>query len=289
MSNGARVEVGSNSHVMAMSSASTSKGRVPLARGWNRKTVKPWVNAVAGVSGGFVSSIVMHPLDVVNTRFQVQDGKLSHIPKYKSTAHALSSIAKKEGFWTLYAGLTPNLVGSSVSWGSYFCCYASFRALVRHYKTTDLGEKQTIVAMNTASGTNVTVASTKVRSVSEEMDELGPGVNLLCATGAGFVTTFATQPIWLAKTRLQLQANSRIRYSGMVHVLTSVAKDEGFVALYRGLLPSLMLVSHVALHFVAYEEVKKIFQATRVQVIAAYMQSSLDSTSQNCHRREESS
>lgn len=30
-----------------------------------------WRNALAGVSGGFVSTMAMHPLDVVNTRLQV--------------------------------------------------------------------------------------------------------------------------------------------------------------------------------------------------------------------------
>ena len=30
-----------------------------------------WRNAVAGLSGGFVSSMAMHPLDVVSTRLQV--------------------------------------------------------------------------------------------------------------------------------------------------------------------------------------------------------------------------
>jgi hypothetical protein len=36
------------------------QGRAPL-----------WRNAVAGLSGGFVSAVAMHPIDVVNTRLQV--------------------------------------------------------------------------------------------------------------------------------------------------------------------------------------------------------------------------
>eukprot|EP00960_Hanusia_phi_P063539 765504-Hanusia_phi.AAC.14 len=86
-----------------------------------------WKNAVAGLSGGFVSAVMMHPLDVVNTRFQVQDGKLSHIPVYRSTVHAIATIARTEGAASLYAGLGPNLVGSTVSWGCYFYGYKRLR------------------------------------------------------------------------------------------------------------------------------------------------------------------
>jgi hypothetical protein len=44
-----------------------TEGKSPQAK---RKDL--WRNAVAGVSGGFVSTMAMHPLDVVNTRLQVR-------------------------------------------------------------------------------------------------------------------------------------------------------------------------------------------------------------------------
>jgi len=88
-----------------------------------------WRNAVAGLSGGFVSSIMIHPLDVVNTRVQVADGRLSHLPVYRSTWDGLRSIARHEGIRQLYAGLYPNLVGSTMSWGFYFYGYNALRDL----------------------------------------------------------------------------------------------------------------------------------------------------------------
>jgi solute carrier family 25 folate transporter 32 len=90
------------------------------------------------------------------------------------------------------------------------------------------------------------------------LSHLSPAVNLACASSAGVLTAFVTQPIWLAKTRLQLQYGSDVRYSGMLHVLASVTHHEGVLGLWRGLLPSLMLVSHVSIHFTVYEEIKKI-------------------------------
>ncbi|KAJ1479887.1 mitochondrial carrier domain-containing protein, partial [Baffinella frigidus] len=88
-----------------------------------------WTNAVAGLSGGFVSSMAMHPLDVITTRFQVHTGgSMSRVPKYRSTLHALTTIVRQEGAGALYAGLVPNLVGSTLSWGCYFYGYSFLRS-----------------------------------------------------------------------------------------------------------------------------------------------------------------
>ena len=181
-----------------------------------------WKNAVAGLSGGFVSAVVMHPLDVVNTRFQVQDGKLSHIPVYRSTAHAIVTIVKTEGPASLYAGLGPNLVGSTVSWGCYFYGYKRLREFASSYlpRPKDaVGESSRVRRATTS------LASDPVTGMSH----LGPGVNLACATAAGVVTAAITQPIWLAKVRLQLQHGSGFQYNGMHHVMTSVVQHEGVI------------------------------------------------------------
>lgn len=83
-----------------------------------------WENATAGAAAGFATVAVMHPLDVVRTRFQgflslfsykptflifdafeflealfvsaVNDGRVSHLPIYKNTAHAVFAIARSE-------------------------------------------------------------------------------------------------------------------------------------------------------------------------------------------------
>ena len=64
-----------------------------------------------------------------------------------------------------------------------------------------------------------------------------------------------TNPVWVIKTRLQLQRGagwlarpgtalpaSARRYRGVVHAAREIAREEGFRGFYRGIWPSLLLV-----------------------------------------------
>lgn len=196
---------------------------------------------------------------------------------------AIRSIVREEGWRALYAGITPALIGSGVAWGIYFFAYNT--AKDRYKRLT--GQ------------TNV-----------------GPLLHLASAAEAGSLVCFVTNPIWVVKTRLQLQrtqlqhptsfqtaqqqntvsksataalsfnnqaANStpavakevastamktpipspqsiprpiQPHYTGFLDCLTQIAHKEGLRGLYKGLLPSLFLVSHGAIQFAVYEELK---------------------------------
>lgn len=52
----------------------------------------------------------------------------------------------------------------------------------------------------------------------------------------GIVTSTATNPIWVIKTRLQLQgANGLRKYSGSLDCLFKIIRQEGFGGLYKGM------------------------------------------------------
>jgi len=81
-----------------------------------------------------------------------------------------------------------------------------------------------------------------------------------------------TNPIWLIKTRLQLQSSylegskaggqtQRLRpaYRGIFHAARTIVQEEGFLALYKGSIPALMLTSHGGIQFVTYEFLKHHF------------------------------
>ena len=76
---------------------------------------------LAGVSGGVVSTLVLHPLDLLKIRFAVDDGQhQSNRPKYSGLTHACRSILKQEGVQGLYKGVAPNVTGAGTAWGLYF-------------------------------------------------------------------------------------------------------------------------------------------------------------------------
>ncbi|XP_024030201.1 folate transporter 1, chloroplastic [Morus notabilis] len=186
-----------------------------------------WENATAGAVAGFATVAAMHPLDVVRTRFQVNDGRVSNIPTYKNTANAIFTIARSEGLRGLYAGFSPAVLGSTVSWGLYFFFYD--RAKQRYSRN--------------------------------RAEKLSPGHHLASAAEAGALVCLCTNPIWLVKTRLQLQnpLHQTRPYSGFYDALRTIMREEGWIALYRGIVPGLFLqVSHGAIQFTAYEELRKV-------------------------------
>ncbi|XP_039066734.1 folate transporter 1, chloroplastic-like isoform X1 [Hibiscus syriacus] len=186
-----------------------------------------WENATAGAVAGFATVAAMYPLDIVRTRFQVNDGRVTNFPTYKNTAHAIFTISRLEGLKGLYAGFLPAVLGSTVSWGLYFFFYG--RAKQRYSKNRE--------------GT------------------LSSGLHLASAAEAGALVSLCTNPIWLIKTRLQLQnpLNQNRRYAGIYDALRTILREEGWTALYKGLGPGLLMqVSHGAIQFTAYEELRRI-------------------------------
>lgn len=187
---------------------------------------------IAGVSGGVLSTVILHPLDLIKIRLQVSDGQKSR-PTYSGLAHVCRSIIQKNGYRGLYQGVTPNAWGAGLSWGFYFFFYNALKAYMQDGST----------------------------------EPLGPGSHMLAASEAGVMTLMITNPIWVTKTRLCLQyedvnkglpSNSKTpRYKGMVDALFKIYRYEGVRGLYKGLIPGLFGVSHGALQFMAYEELKK--------------------------------
>lgn len=183
---------------------------------------------VAGISGGLTSTLILHPLDLIKIRFAVNDGRQHSTPKYTGIKNAFVTIFRQEGLYGLYRGVTPNLWGAGSSWGLYFLFYNAIKVWIQ--------------------GGNVQMP-------------LGPVTHLLAASEAGILTLFITNPLWVVKTRLCLQYSSppsshSIVYNGMVDALKKIYTTEGLRGYYKGLTPGIFGVSHGAVQFMTYEEMK---------------------------------
>ncbi|XP_068616438.1 solute carrier family 25 member 32b isoform X2 [Brachionichthys hirsutus] len=180
---------------------------------------------VAGLSGGVVATLVLHPLDLVKVRFAVSDG-LDLRPKYRGIVHCLRSVWTQEGLRGLYQGVTPNVWGAGASWGFYFLFYNAIKGYAKEGRQT----------------------------------ELAPTEHLVAAAEAGILTLTITNPIWVVKTRLMLQYDTEPtgkQYKGMTDALVQIYRREGVPGLYKGYVPGLLGTSHGALQFMAYEELKR--------------------------------
>ena len=110
-----------------------------------------------------------------------------------------------------------------------------------------------------------------------------------------FITT--ANPIWLIKTRMQLQikqtntihpstttTTTEIKqpYRNIFDAMNTIIKEEGVLALYKGSLPALMLVSHGGIQFMTYEYLKSRYHQRYFSYSSSTSSSmSLNATSKN--------
>ncbi|WFD32751.1 hypothetical protein MSPP1_003802 [Malassezia sp. CBS 17886] len=191
-------------------------------------------SAVAGACAGFVSSMVTCPLDVIKTRLQAETlsfGMQRPVNGFRAVTHLISRIWHDDGVRGFYRGLGPTMIGYLPTWAIYFGVYDTCKQhMIGHY--------------------------------GSEGDTFA--THVLSAMTAGAVSTSCTSPLWVVKTRCMLQTRSvpeDVRYRNTLHAIIKIYHQEGIGGFYKGLLPSLLGVSHVAIQFPLYEYFKRIARA----------------------------
>jgi len=195
------------------------------------------VQALAGAGGGMVALITTYPLTTITTRQAVKTHDSKHrrdvVERSKSTLAALEEAISTRGIGSLYQGIGPALVGTAASQSVYNFFYFLLR---NHY----------VARRNRLDGT-----------ISED---ISPLTGLGLATIAGCINVLATNPIWVAVTRLQV---ARRKHGAsdrtLLQELQAMVNDNGFAGLYKGVLPSLILVSNPALTYMILEWFQNLF------------------------------
>lgn len=180
-----------------------------------------------GVAGG-VSRTAVAPLERLKILLQVQN---PHNIKYSGTLQGLKYIWRTEGFKGLFKGNGTNCArivpNSAVKFFSYEQASKGILWLYR-------------------------------QQTGNEDAQLTPLLRLGAGACAGIIAMSATYPLDMVRGRLTVQTEaSPYQYRGMFHALSTVLRQEGPRALYRGWVPSVIgVVPYVGLNFAVYESLK---------------------------------
>ncbi|KAK9291713.1 hypothetical protein L1049_019662 [Liquidambar formosana] len=183
---------------------------------------------VAGGVAGGVSRTAVAPLERLKILLQVQN---SHNIKYNGTIQGLKYIWKTEGFRGMFKGNGANCArivpNSAVKFFSY---EQASKGILWLYQ----------------------------QQPGKEDAELTPLLRLGAGACAGIIAMSATYPMDMVRGRLTVQTGSSpYQYRGVFHALSTVYRQEGFRALYKGWLPSVIgVVPYVGLNFGVYESLK---------------------------------
>ncbi|KAL8839059.1 MAG: hypothetical protein Q9170_001895 [Blastenia crenularia] len=213
---------------------------------------KPWAHFLAGGVGGMTSATLTSPLDVLKTRLQSDfyQGQIAALRQargvppstqlgyfrsgllhFTETFQILFSVHKVEGWRALFKGLGPNLTGVVPARAINFYAYGNGKRIISDHFNN--GQE-------------------------------AAWVHICAAVNAGMVTGTATNPIWLVKTRLQLDKSraeraglpSARRYKNSFDCVRQTIHEEGFKGLYRGLTASYLGVTESTLQWFLYEQGK---------------------------------
>ncbi|XP_031490254.1 calcium-dependent mitochondrial ATP-magnesium/phosphate carrier protein 3-like isoform X1 [Nymphaea colorata] len=178
----------------------------------------------AGGVAGAVAQTAVYPMDLVKTRLQTYACEGGTVPKLGALA---KDIWVQEGPRAFYRGLFPSLLGIIPYAGIDLAAYETLKDMSRTYILHD--------------------------------NEPGPLVQLGCGTMSGALGATCVYPLQVVRTRMQAQRSTATAgYERMSDVFWRTIKDEGFLGLYKGLIPSLLKVMPAAsITYLVYEMMKK--------------------------------
>ncbi|KAI1353235.1 mitochondrial carrier [Xylaria sp. FL0043] len=209
-------------------------------------------HALAGAGGGVLSMILTYPLITLSTRAQVESKRAE-----TDFLAAVKRIVAREGVSGLYAGLDSAVFGISVTNFVYYYWYEWTRAFFEQ-------------------------AAARAGRASKK---LTTAESMMAGALAGSATVILTNPIWVVNTRMttrreSLEASRDLVVEGSgasaaapggkpakppttIGTLLALLREEGPQALFRGVIPALVLVINPILQYTLFEQMKNVYEARR--------------------------
>lgn len=178
----------------------------------------------------FSKAFVGTPAEVSLIRMTA-DGRLplNERRNYTGVFNALARITREEGVLTLWRGCIPTM-----------------------------GRAMVVNAAQLAS-----YSQAKQYLISSGYFKEGIQLHFVASMMSGFITTVASMPVDIAKTRLQnmkVSADGKAEYRGTVDVLSRVVRQEGLFALWKGFTPYFCrLGPHTVLTFIFLEQMNSAY------------------------------
>ncbi len=190
-----------------------------------------------------VGALATGPLEMIKTRLQAERNKQEIRDSGKRhmfgtrIGYALRHVYATSGITGLWRGIGPHLAGTIPARAIHFGVYNEAK---KRYKVL-LGKE-------------------------------GWLQHLLAAASAGLCSVTITSPLWVIKTRMQLQTPQEMRYRNSVDCLIQMVRYEGWRSLFRGLSASIVGISESSMQFVMYEKLKKVLAKPDVELtVIEYM------------------
>lgn len=188
------------------------------------------ITFTAGLMSGLTEAIlVVTPAEVCKIRMQSQhhsmmDPVQKQHRKYTNVVQTATTIVREEGLSALYKGVVPTMLRQGCNQAVNFTAYSIIKQKVMDYQgTNELASWQSLMIGGFSGG-------------------MGPMVN---------------NPLDVVKTRLQKQVvapGKTPKYTGLMQACVVISKEEGFLALWKGITPRLMrIMPGQAFTFMTYE------------------------------------
>lgn len=209
---------------LSSSTATSSSSSTPGSTTCHPPQHSALQHTVASQVAGASSTFLLYPIDVVKMRYMSQDGtqERRHNGRYyQSVLQSLNTIRKQEGIRALFRGSHVAIVGASTAWGAYMYLYRASKELI--------------------------------------------GANhfwqdALLSLNASILSGLFCLPIWLVKTRMQLEfaepAATR-QYGGIIPAVRHIYTTTGLKGFWAGAVPQTALALPNCLSIPIYDKIKR--------------------------------